>query len=80
MTDSNDKLHGKGGAGESGGGAYPNPHAGKKPDQGGYMGHGGQSDMAYHGKGRLGDKKVGGNANAPAGEAGADEIDDESTE
>ena len=44
------------------------------------MGHGGQSDMAYHGKGRLGDKKVGGNANAPAGEAGADEIDDESTE
>ena len=76
MTGTNEKKRGKGGAGESGGGAYPNPHHGKKSDEGGYMGHGGQSDMAYHGHGRLGDKKVGGNANAPAGEAGADEIEE----
>ncbi|MFC7498511.1 hypothetical protein ACFQRC_04670 [Enterovirga sp. GCM10030262] len=76
MTDRNDKLHGEGGAGESGGGAYPNPHKGRKPSQGGYMGHGGQSDMAYHGHGRLGEDKVGENANAPAGETGDDEIED----
>ena len=40
------------------------------------MGHGGQSDMAYHGHGRLGEDKVGENANAPAGETGDDEIED----
>ena len=33
------------GAGESQGGAYPNPHDGK--DEGGF--HGGQSDMGYSG-------------------------------
>lgn len=41
-----------GGAGESGGGAYPNPHtgkAGKKDGPGSFPGHGGQSDIAYHG-------------------------------
>jgi hypothetical protein len=58
-------------AGQSGGGAYPNPHTGKKGGaQEGWMGHGGQTDMAYHGSGRLGDKETGGNANAPAGKSG----------
>jgi hypothetical protein len=41
----------KGGAGESGGGAYPNPHTGKgqKSNFGGFFGHGGQTEIAYHG-------------------------------
>ena len=39
----------KGGGGESGGGAYPNPHSGKKPEGGGFMGHGGQSEIDYSG-------------------------------
>ena len=66
-----DKTNGRSGGGESGGGAYPNPHSGK--DDGGsdgYMGHGGQSGMPYHGKGRLGEEKVGENANAPAEQTG----------
>jgi hypothetical protein len=55
------------GAGQSGGGAYPNPHKGK--DGGGdtgWMGHGGQSEMAYHGAGQIGTDRVGDNPNAPA--------------
>jgi hypothetical protein len=39
--------------GQSGGGAYPNPHndpANADPE-GGFMGHGGQSDIDYHGGG-----------------------------
>ena len=60
---------GTGQTGESGGGAYPNPHSGKDgspdgPDK--FLGHGGQTGMGYHGKGQLGDEKVGDNANAPA--------------
>ncbi len=51
-------------AGQSGGGAYPNPHTGK---QGGDF-HGGQSVMGYHGKGQLGSKDVGETPNAPAEE------------
>ena len=51
-------------AGQSGGGAYPNPHDGK--DEGGFRG--GQSDAAYFGKGQLGDKDVGETENAPAEE------------
>lgn len=43
-------------AGESGGGAYPNPHTGKKGDQGGWMGHGGQTEVGYHGGGQSGDE------------------------
>jgi hypothetical protein len=60
-------LNGATGAGQSGGGAYPNPHTGK--DGGGadgYMGHGGQTEMPYHGGGRLGEQKTGENVNAPA--------------
>jgi hypothetical protein len=62
------KLQGRGGGGDSGGGAYPNPHTGQEGEEAreGWMGHGGQSDMNYYGKGRLGGKDVGENANAPA--------------
>jgi len=35
---------GRKGGGESGGGAYPNPHAGKEPKDG-FLGHGGQTDI-----------------------------------
>ena len=45
------------GKGESQGGAYPNPHTGKEASRSGIdglMGHGGQSEMGYHGAGHLG--------------------------
>ena len=61
-----EKLNGRLGGGDSGGGAYPNPHTGKDGDRGGFLDHGGQTEMPYHGKGRLGEDKVGDNANAPA--------------
>jgi hypothetical protein len=41
----NDGVSTKAGPGESGGGAYPNPHSGK--DRGGF--DGGQSDKSYEG-------------------------------
>jgi hypothetical protein len=45
--------------GESGGGAYPNPHTGKDgAGDEGFMGHGGQTDIDYHGPGQLGEKTV----------------------
>jgi hypothetical protein len=42
--------------GESGGGGYENPHSGKDGDgdAGGFFGHGGQTDIAYHGGGQAG--------------------------
>ncbi len=52
--------------GQSGGGAYPNPHndpEDAKPEDG-FMGHGGQSDMRYYGDGQLGSKQVGERRNA----------------
>ncbi len=55
--------------GESGGGAYPNPHTGKEGEPDGpdkALGHGGQGNMGYYGKGQLGSKDVGENENAPA--------------
>jgi hypothetical protein len=64
-----ESMNGASGGGQSGGGAYPNPHTGKEgkgENKEGYMGHGGQSEMPYHGTGRLGDQKVGGNENSPA--------------
>jgi hypothetical protein len=54
------------GGGESDGGAYPNPHTGKEPAGGGFMGHGGQTEIAYSGTGQGGhddDEEVG-NVNA----------------
>lgn len=45
--------------GQSAGAAYPNPHNGPQQDKvGGIMGHGGQSEMAYHGTGHLGEETV----------------------
>jgi hypothetical protein len=72
-------FNGAGGGGQSGGGAYPNPHTGKEGESNreGFMGHGGQTEMAYHGAGRLGDEETGGNANAPAKDAGADGSEEE---
>ena len=55
---------GQTGAGQSGGGAYPNPNTGKKSHTDGPFGHGGQSEIAYHGTGQLGATKTGGNANS----------------
>jgi hypothetical protein len=67
-----EKLNGRIGGGDSGGGAYPNPHSGKKSGgREGFMGHGGQTEMPYHGSGQLGDEDVGGNANAPAKDTGS---------
>ena len=55
------------GGGESGGGAYPNPHTGKAEKNDGLFSHGGQTDNGYHGTGQLGTQETGqGNANAPA--------------
>jgi hypothetical protein len=52
--------------GDSGGGPYPSPH--NDPDnanpEGGFMGHGGQSDMRYYGDGQLGGEEVGEQQNA----------------
>ena len=70
MTDSDTKPQvssrpdGPDQTGESGGGAYPNPHSGKeKPDF-----KGGQSDHSYYGGGQLGDRKFEDNENAPSEE------------
>ena len=59
---------GRTGGGDSGGGAYPNPHSGKKESKDGFMGHGGQTEMPYHGTGQLGEQDIEGeeNANSPA--------------
>lgn len=60
-------FNGRMGGGDSGGGAYPNPHTGKEGSgHEGFMGHGGQTDMGYHGSGQLGSKDLGGNANSGA--------------
>ena len=52
------------GGGESAGGAYPNPHTGKKKADRDW--HGGQSGTAYHGGGQLGAEETepGGNPNS----------------
>jgi len=47
---------GRGGGGDSAGGSYQNPHTGKDGagGAGGFFGHGGQTDIAYHGGGQAG--------------------------
>ena len=60
------EVAGRSGGGDSGGGAYPNPHKGKKGVKDGLMGSGGQTETAYHGTGQLGRDKVGENRNSPA--------------
>lgn len=52
--------------GESGGGAYPNPHTGKEGDESGFMGHGGQSKIDYHGPEQLGEQGMEEQPNAGA--------------
>ena len=42
-------IHGRQGGGESGGGAYPNPHSGKGASGSALSDHGGQSEIAYYG-------------------------------
>ncbi|HEX2763252.1 MAG TPA: hypothetical protein VHM92_05330 [Allosphingosinicella sp.] len=60
-------LSGRGGGGDSGGGAYPNPHSGKPAGgKDGLLGRGGQSGMAYHGGGGAPDAEADDNPNAPA--------------
>jgi hypothetical protein len=61
-------FHGRLGSGESGGGAYSNPHRLKKALNDGFMAQGGQRNMSYHGLGLLGGRKTGGNLNAPSEE------------
>ena len=62
---------GPGAGGESSGGAYPNPFTGHGEDQGGFMGHGGQSKMDYSGTGEgAGDDDAEvGNVNAVTGKS-----------
>ena len=63
-----DKLNGRQGGGDSGGGAYPNPHSGKTGGaREGFTGTGGQTEQPYHGHGQLGEDETDGNPNAPAG-------------
>jgi hypothetical protein len=64
--DQDDKLNGRQGGGDSGGGAYPNPHDGKEGGKDGFTGSGGQTEMPYHGPGQLGEEETGDNPNAPA--------------
>ena len=71
--DTDRTIDGRKGGGESEGGAYPNPHSGKKPEGGGFMGHGGQTEMDYHGGGQGGDD--GSAPNAVTGSRGDGEVD-----
>lgn len=72
-----DKMNGRTGGGDSGGGAYPNPHTGKEGGgREGYMGHGGQTEMPYYGGNKLGEQDLGDNPNAPVKKTGTDENED----
>lgn len=64
--DPNSGVHGRTGDGESGGGAYPNPHTGKTPPTGGFSG--GQTDNAYYGGGQAGEQ----GGDAPNAATGSD--------
>ena len=57
--------------GESGGGGYANPHGGKDGDQSGFLGHGGQTEIGYHGGGQAGEQ----GGDAPNAATGSDSSD-----
>ena len=78
--DEDDKLEGRRGGGDSGGGAYPNPHSGKEGDRGGFMDHGGQTEMPYHGSSQLGGEKIADSPNAPARKTRPGEGEESATE
>lgn len=66
---------GRGAGGDSAGGADQNPHEGKEGDSsiGGFLGHGGQSEIAYHGAGQPQDRSDPPNGAAGSGDDDADE-------
>lgn len=63
-------IHGRT-TGESDGGAYPNPQTGKEPTNSGFMGHGGQTEIGYHGGGQAGEQ----GGDAPNAATGSDSSD-----
>jgi hypothetical protein len=71
--DAQESFNGSTGGGQAGGGAYPNPHTGKEGEgnREGYMGHGGQTEQPYYGKGQLGGKDVGENPNSATKDTGS---------
>ncbi|WP_375383046.1 hypothetical protein [uncultured Sphingomonas sp.] len=72
------EVSGRTPGGESGGGGYDNPHSGKEPTGGGFMGHGGQTEIGYHGGGQAGEQ--GGDApNAATGSDSSDGAERESS-
>ena len=66
-----ENVHGRTEGGESGGAAYPNPQTGKPGDNSGFMGHGGQTEIGYHGGGQAGEQ----GGDAPNAATGADRSD-----
>lgn len=68
------RVHGRSSGGESGGGAYPNPNTGKTPTSGGFLGHGGQTEMEYHGGGQGGENGTSA-PNAVTGSSGEGDTD-----
>jgi hypothetical protein len=71
-----ERQTGRTGGGESGGGSVPHPRTGKaRGGLNGFFGHGGQSEISYHGSGRLGDDEV--EANEPTGKTPQDGRDSE---
>lgn len=67
----NPGVSGRSSGGESGGGAYPNPQSGKAPTNSGFMGHGGQTEIGYHGGGQAGEQ----GGDAPNAATGSDSSD-----
>lgn len=79
-TEADDSMAGRSGGGDSAGGAYPNPHSGKRGSNDGYMGHGGQTGQAYHGPDQLGDDAKGAGENANAATCETKDEKDEASE
>lgn len=65
------EVGGRTAGGESGGAGYTNPHAGKEPTNSGFMGHGGQAEIGYHGGGQAGEQ----GGDAPDAATGSDSSD-----